>query len=502
MKCIYYDCMKNIRRYLLSTIIVTLAVQFAGCGAADIQSAKLYRQHRDYIQANVLLEKAIKEDPTSDEAWYLYAENLYDLKQYEKIADIIDTAVLYSTTHHDELQTLKHNTWIELYNGGLSTYNANPDSKEAQKAAIGYLEAARKLAPEQPETYELLGAVYYSANDTARGLANYLTEINQMAPSYNQGVTMGLMLHMSPESVQRAVGGMPARQQIINIGGSDSALIYSYPNKQAYIYFERAKPAYTWQLTGWRIGVDEASGMQPLRVSTQAYELVANDYYQNGLAALQRGDKTEASNQFDKAIPLLMTLQQIDPSDEFAAAAIPDIYTRLNQTEKAKKQYERIIAEHPSKAMYISYGTLLLKALDYPGAIAAYEKALALAPNDEAALYDLAAVYKNKAAADQKAKNPNYKPELQKSTDYFEQLHAINKNDPAVLENLAENYDILNEKDKSLSLIAEFEALKNTDAANTSNYWEMLGKLYARANRPADSEAAYKKADQMKQQGK
>ena len=492
--------MKNFRRYFLSACVVTLMVQFVGCGAADIQSAKLYRQRRDYPTADKLLQKALSEDPTSDEAWYLYTVNLYDLKQFEKIADIIDTAMLYSTTHRQEMQTLKHNTWIELYNGGLSTYNANPDSKEAQKSAVGYLESARKLVPEQPETYELLGTVYYSAGDTAKALANYQYEINQVSPAYDQGVTMGYMLRMSPEAVQRVTGGSPARQLTVSIGGSDSALIYVYPSKQSYLYFERApKPPFAWQLTGWRIGADESAGLQPLRVSTQAYELVANDYYQKGLASLQHGDKNAASSQFDKAIPLLMTLQQIDPSDEFAAAAIPDIYTRLERTDKAKTEYERILAEHPSKAMYISYGTLLMKAQDYPSAITAYEKALTLAPNDEAALFDLAAVYKNLAAADQKAKNPNYKSELEKSTDYFERLHTINKNDPAVLENLAENYDILGKKDKTLSLIGEFEALKASDAAKTPEYWEMLGKLYARANRPADSEAAYKKADQMKQ---
>src|SRR5205823_369518 len=137
----------TIRRTLFLACIATILVQLGGCGAADIQSAKLYRSNRDYSRANTMLEKAIKEDPTGDEAWYLYAQNLYDLREYEKIATIIDTAMLYASTHRGELQALKHNTWIQLYNGGLNTYNANPESKEAQQAAIGYLEAARKLEP-------------------------------------------------------------------------------------------------------------------------------------------------------------------------------------------------------------------------------------------------------------------------------------------------------------------------------------------------------------------
>ncbi len=494
--------MKTIQRTLLLTVLATFAFELAGCGAADVQSAKLYRQRRDYPMADKMLQRAITEDPTNDEAWYLYAENLNDLKEFEKIASIIDTAMLYSITHREELRVLRHNTWIELYNGGAGAYNANPESKEAQQNAIGYLESAQKLEPEQPETYELLGEVYYAAGDTAKGLGNYLAEINEVSASYDQGVTMGLMLHMTPEAVERAVGGAPAKKQTVSIGGTDSALVYIYPNKQAYIYFERqVKPPHAWELTGWRVTASEVDGMQPLQVLTQPYEFVANDYYQKGLAAQRSGDKAAANAQFEKAIPLLMTLQQIDPSNDFASQAIPDIYTRMERTEKAKQEYERILADHPSKEMYISYGTLLLKSNDYQDAITAYQKALALAPADESALYNIAAAYKNLAAADQKDKKPEYKTELEQSTDYFEKLRAINKSDPATLMNLVENYDILGQKDKVISLVADLEALKTSDAANSHEYWDLLARVYARANRSADAQAAYKKSDELKQAG-
>ncbi len=347
--------MKTINRTLLLAVLTTFAFEFAGCGAADVQSAKLYRQRRDYITADKMLQKAITEDPTNDEAWYLYAENLNDLKQYEKIAEIIDTAMLYSTTHREELQVLRHNTWIELYNGGLGAYQANPDSKEAQQSAITYLESAQKLEPDQPETYELLGQVYYSSGDTAKGLANYLAEINQVSASYDQGVTMGLMLHASTDAVERAIGGAPAKKVTVPINSTDSALIYVYPSKQVYVYFERqVKPPHAWELTGWRVTSSDAEGMQPIQVSTQSYEFVSNDYYQKGLAAQRAGDNATRDANFEKALPLLMTLQQIDPSNDFASQAIPDIYTRMERTDKAKQEYERILADHPSKEMYIS----------------------------------------------------------------------------------------------------------------------------------------------------
>jgi tetratricopeptide (TPR) repeat protein len=495
--------MKTINRTLLLAVLTTFAFEFAGCGAADVQSAKLYRQRRDYITADKMLQKAITEDPTNDEAWYLYAENLNDLKQYEKIAEIIDTAMLYSTTHREELQVLRHNTWIQLYNGGLGAYQANPDNKEAQQSAITYLVSAQKLEPDQPETYELLGQVYYSSGDTAKGLANYLAEINQVSASYDQGVTMGLMLRASTDAVERAIGGAPAKKVTVPINSTDSALIYVYPSKQVYVYFEReVKPPHAWELTGWRVTSSDAEGMQPIQVSTQSYEFVSNDYYQKGLAAQRSGDKATANAMFEKAIPLLMTLQQIDPSNDFASQAIPDIYTRMERTDKAKQEYERILADHPSKEMYISYGTLLMKSGDYDGAITAYQKALALSPTDESALFNIAAAYKNEAAADQKANNKDkYKTELQESTDYFEKLRAINRTDATTLMNLVENYDILGQKDKVISLVTDLEALKTADIANTHEYWDLLARVYARANRSADAQAAYKKSDELKLSG-
>ena len=79
--------------------------------------------------------------------------------------------------------------------------------------------------------------------------------------------------------------------------------------------------------------------------------------------------------------------------------------------------------------MYVSYGTLLMKSQDYAGRVSAYEKALALDPGFPAALYDIAAAYKNWAKANQDAKKPEFKQQLEKSTDYFEKLHTIDKTD-------------------------------------------------------------------------
>jgi tetratricopeptide (TPR) repeat protein len=395
---------------------------------------------------------------------------------------------------------LKHNTWIELFNGGLGAYNANPESHEAQQAAVGYLESARELAPDQPETYDLLGNIYLEGlHDTSKAVEVFTQELNNVGPSHQQGVAMGLMLNQAPAAVQRAIGGAPARISTVPIGGSDSAMVYVYPSKQAYIYFEHPPKAPTdWKVTGWRMTPNEVAGLQPLRVSENAYLFVANNYYQRGLADLTRHDTNAAAVEFDKAIPLLMTLQQIDPSNETAAQFIPDMYVKLNRTEKAKSEYQKLVAAHPTKEGYVNYGMLLLNAQDYASATAQFQKALELEPNYPSALYDLAATYRNWAKTDQDAKRTKDAfAHLQTSTEYFEKLHAINRHDYDVIGQLFDSYKLLHQKDKAVALLAEMEGWKNSDAANDSAYWQLMGQLYAFTDHAKDSEAAFKRADEL-----
>lgn len=490
--------MKHLNRFLLTLFALTLTIQLVGCGAAEVSSAKLYRNQRNYIKANEMLEKAIVSDPTNDEAWALYVQNLYDLRNYEKIADVIDTAKFYGGRFLPDINAVQYNTWVELYNGAVSAYNQNPDDKEIQKSAINNLVAAQRLIPDQPETYELLGQVYMQSGDTAKGIATYNQALQQVQPMHDRGMGLGLALRMSPDAAQKAMGGAPAAQTYSLVSNSDSALVYSYPAKQAWLYFEHPpKKPRVWELTGWRFTDVETSGKQPMRVSLNTYETIANYYYRRGLDRLNAGNKAAAQQEFDRAIPILVKLQQIDPSDEFAAQAIPDIYQRLNRLDLAKAQYEKMLQDHPTKANYVNYGTLLMSLNDFPGAAAAFEKSLQTDPNYESGLFNLGATYKNWAASEQKAKR-DWKSKVEKSTEYFERYHQINHTDFNVLANLVDNYDLLGKKDKQQDMLKELESLKGTEASNDPDYWTNLAKLYARFNRPNESADAFKKADQLK----
>ncbi len=508
--------MKKIFKQIAFIFLLTFTFQMFGCGGADVQSAKLYRQQRDYKRANAMLEQALKSDPQSDEGWALYMLNLYDLNQYEKISEYIDTARTYAFKNRAMVELVGHNTWVNLYNGGVNAFQQNPDSKEQQQAAIGLLESAKKLAPDQPETYEVLGDVYYAAGDTAKGIATYQEALAHVRTVHDQGVALGLRMRMEPSEVETAVGGSPSKDTAFVYYGSDSVRVYSYRSNDGFFYFERApKPPRKWQLTGWRFTNIQDVGLLPMRVSTAPYQAIGNYYYNKGNAVLA-SNKTKAEEYYiDEAVPMFMAIQSLDPSDERAFALITDIFTKLKQPEKLKAVYEKMLNLRPSKSMYVAYGATLSNSGDFEGAISSFEKALALDPAYGIALYDLGATYRSWAAAEQKnqpppppvdKKNPKPPPQtndpvrtkLEKSTDYFERDIALNKKDYNAYFNLLDNYDILGKKEKIAPMVANLDAMKNTDAAKEVEFWDTLGKIYVRVNRAEDSANAFKKADQMR----
>ncbi|MEI8135417.1 MAG: tetratricopeptide repeat protein [bacterium] len=490
--------MKKINISFSFLLLVAFSFQFWGCGGADIQSAKLYRQQRDWRRADQMLQQALKSDPASDEGWALYMQNLYDLKQYEKIAELVDTARLYSIKNRKMVELVRQQTWVDLYNGGVTAYQQNPDSKEQQTAAIGSLESAKHVAPDQPETYEVLGDVYYSAGDTAKGIATYKDALVQVRSTHDQGVSLGLRMKMDPAEVESVIGGSPSKDTSVLLGTSDTVKIYHYRSNDGYFYFEKAtKPPHKWQLFGWRFTNTLEVGLLPMRISVLPYARLGNYYYAKGNSVLA-SDKSKAEDYFNEAVPMYIAMQRLDPSDENASAMISDIYgSKLNDPDKARGAYENMIAAHPSKSLYTAYGVTLLKTNDYEGAVGAFEKAVALDPAYELALYDLGVTYKNWAAAEQK-KNLDFHPKMEKSTDYFERVIAVNKKDYNSYFNLVENYDILAKKDKSLQMVTSLEAMKSGDATKDASFWEALAKIYTRLNRTADATDAFSKADKLR----
>ncbi len=145
---------------------------------------------------------------------------------------------------------------------------------------------------------------------------------------------------------------------------------------------------------------------------------------------------------------------------------------------------------------------------DYTRAADQFRKVTELGlPNSDAnlytALFNLGAVYKNWGARMQRDAGSNatkaqvdaYKKKLQESIGYFERARDINSADFAVLAELGNLYEVLDQKPKLQTTIRSLEAV---EADNTTNrdYWRALSRLYLMTGDEKKAEAADRKASQ------
>jgi tetratricopeptide (TPR) repeat protein len=114
--------------------------------------AEIFRQNKDYTQAKVYFEKAIKQAPLRADIYINYAALLLDLKRPEEALAYLDEGERIVVTYKNK---------AELYNNkGASYYLLNRPKK-----AIQYFSLAVKYSPGEAKFWANLGASYIAAGD-------------------------------------------------------------------------------------------------------------------------------------------------------------------------------------------------------------------------------------------------------------------------------------------------------------------------------------------------
>jgi tetratricopeptide (TPR) repeat protein len=132
-----------------------------------------------------------------------------------------------------------------------------------------------------------------------------------------------------------------------------------------------------------------------------------------------------------------------------------------------------------------------------------FETVLAKEPDNDIALFNLGALWKNLAADKQKAERDRaaadrkyrinekaYHDDLVASASFYERLHRLPKyrEDILVLEQLYNIYEVVRNDSKRNAVIASLEALDSL-YANDVNYLQMMERIYARSNMDSKARA-------------
>lgn len=182
-----------------------------------------------------------------------------------------------------------------------------------------------------------------------------------------------------------------------------------------------------------------------------------------------------AENQMEEALGSATETYAQSPLDQGALILKTDLLCEMERPGEALKDISAFEARPKSealnaRALYVK-GTCLHKSGEWPAAEAAFQKALALSPNDVAALNYLGYYWVDQGGR------------VKEGMKLIERAHALRPDSPAILDSLGWCHYRLGNYVKALSLIEESIALDATDPEVNDH----LGDVYWRLGRRTEA---------------
>ena len=198
--------------------------------------------------------------------------------------------------------------------------------------------------------------------------------------------------------------------------------------------------------------VYEAEGKSDDAVATyqKAIDLAPDDWrwpVSLGINQFGRGNLEQAIVQLQRGVDLA-------PDNAVAYFDLGIVNMRLDKMDEARKDLETSMKIEPDSDTYAALGSLLMLEGKYDEAAAMELKSVGINPSDYIAWTNLGVAYEWSGVHPDKATNA-----FRKANELAETLRSKNKDDPALLVTLANNYASLDEPEKSAVLVRQALAL-------------------------------------------
>jgi tetratricopeptide (TPR) repeat protein len=201
------------------------------------------------------------------------------------------------------------------------------------------------------------------------------------------------------------------------------------------------------------------------------YKFLGEIYSVNGANLKNQGKDAESVTAYNKSIEVLEEGLKYHPNNAELLVTLSTSYIGAGRSSEAIDKYKKLVEVQPNeKNIRYNYGVLLLTANDFAGAETQFKEALVLDPAYENASYNLGVTYVKWGSflskeADEKGTN----------SDEF--------------------------KEKYRAALPYLEKTCQTETATSQN-WEILGKVYGVLGMTKEAEQAFKKADEMRKNGR
>ena len=135
---------------------VVMFVFFWGCQSAEMTSAKVYIQQKEYDQALVQLKKEMQKNPNNAEAYFLAGQLYGEMDSLDKMVEMFNKAEQLDTSYHKEIVKWRRGKSAEAFNKGVKAWKKKKDLEEALK----WTYTAIKIDSTNVNAYKNLGFLY------------------------------------------------------------------------------------------------------------------------------------------------------------------------------------------------------------------------------------------------------------------------------------------------------------------------------------------------------
>ncbi|NOZ74216.1 MAG: tetratricopeptide repeat protein [FCB group bacterium] len=354
------------KRRLVFVPILLLTFVWIGCASEELTSAKLYIQQENWEKAEEFLVKALDAEPNNPEIPYMLGDLIYGKRgDWDKMSEMFDRAmsldpekpILQGAPVKEYVSNSRQKYWVKQYNAGVKYFNdyrnADGDAKEEfLTKAIGVLNDAVKIDPDEGKSFTLLATCYYQAGDQENARKIAVEGVDRMPEDVQANLTAGQILN----NIDDKEGSIPYFRKAIELDPANSSAIRSL----AQVYYDLND-------------VENSIETYEKAIAKESDRKIKADLYFNlGVLYMKVEDFTSAEDNFNLAYDM-------NPDDVEALVGMAQTFEGAGKWSRAAKYYKELIFIDPDNPNhYKGMARVLLKQGKAEEATHYYQKGKAL----------------------------------------------------------------------------------------------------------------------------
>ncbi len=175
------------KRHLPGAVLLIAAAYLSAtgfqCGSAELTSAKLYIQQKQWQKAEESLQKQIVKNDKDPEAWFLLGQVRRETMDYAGMNDAYTRSLALSDVHKNEITHYRLLLWSNLYSEGASYIKRARDTAAYFDSALVRFKTGILLEPDSSETY-YGSAIAYNAKQDYEGAGRDLQTALEKNPQF------------------------------------------------------------------------------------------------------------------------------------------------------------------------------------------------------------------------------------------------------------------------------------------------------------------------------